>query len=85
MQLVQEGPKQQGKTGFDTERGAKFYRFKVHQHTGDGDGDNYCDCDDDYYHHHCYVDDDGDDDDCKALQTFPALNCTSAHLHSNRR
>ena len=37
MQLVQEGPKQQGKAGFDTERGAKFYRFKVHQHTGDGD------------------------------------------------
>ena len=40
MQLVQEGPKQQGKAGFDTERGAKFYRFKVHQHTGDGDDDN---------------------------------------------
>ena len=43
MQLVQERPKQQGKAGFDTERGAKFYRFKVHQHTDDNDddGDGY--------------------------------------------
>ena len=52
MQLVQEGPKQQGKAGFDTERGAKFYRFKVHQHTGDDDDDG----DDNYYHYYCYVD-----------------------------
>ena len=53
MQLVQEGPKQQSKAGFDTERGAKFYRFKVHQHTGDDDDD---DDDDNYYHYYCYVD-----------------------------
>ena len=52
MQLVQEGPKQQGKAGFDTERGAKFYRFKVHQHTGDDDDDG----DDNYYHYYCCVD-----------------------------
>ena len=52
MQLVQEGPKQQGKAGFDTERGANFYRFKVHQHTGDDDDDG----DDNYYHYYCYVD-----------------------------
>ena len=52
MQLVQEGPKQQGNAGFDTERGAKFYRFKVHQHTGDDDDDG----DDNYYHYYCCVD-----------------------------
>ena len=52
MQLVQEGPKQQSKAGFDTERGAKFYRFKVHQHTGDDDDDG----DDNYYHYYCCVD-----------------------------
>ena len=46
MQFVQKGPKQQGKAGFDTERGANFYRFKVHQRTGDDDDDG----DDNYYH-----------------------------------
>ena len=54
MQLVRDGPEQQGKAGFDTERAANFYRFKVHPHADDDDGDN---CgDDDYYHHYCYVD-----------------------------
>ena len=52
MQLVQEGPKQQSKAGFDTERGAKFYRFKVHQHTGDDDDDG----DNNHYHYYCYFD-----------------------------
>ena len=52
MQLVQEGPKQQGKAGFDTERGANFYHFKVHQHTENSNDD---DGDDNYYHHYCYV------------------------------
>ena len=55
MQLVQEGPKQQGKAGFDTQRAANFYRFKVHQHTDDNgdddEGDDSCG-DDNYYHHY---------------------------------
>ena len=56
MQLVQEGPKQQGKAGFDTQRAANFYRFKVHQHTGDDDDDDGDNCgDDNYYHQYCSV------------------------------
>ena len=38
MQLVREGPEQQGKAGFDTERAANFCRFKVHPHADDDDG-----------------------------------------------